>query len=364
MKRPFGVVFAAVVLLLGSLLQLLMAAAMAFTGVFLPMQSASSASPAAPMPPWMSTFMYAVGVFFLALAVWGIVTTVGLFRLRNWARYSVLVIGGGIAVIGLISLLTSGLIFAVPMPLPPGTDPSQADIMHSVRIAIVAVSALFYGLVCATGISWLIYFNLKRVRALFAAAAGQLSGTPAQFAGTPVELVGIPSHFVAPPPQVAQSPRPFLISLLAVLNLIGAGCCLFMTLLPIPAVAVGVILHGWQKIVLYLVFGVLQAAVGVGLWQLKEWGRLLALTMTALAVVQCGVYVVRPSLMLRYNTEMYRMMGLPQQQLPERFQTIMYSGMFGFSVLLCIAIAAVLIHYRPAFRRPNEHEPQQPALSQ
>jgi hypothetical protein len=41
-------------------------------------------------------------------------------------------------------------------------------------------------------------------------------------------------------------------------------------------------------------------------------------------------------------------------QLPERFQATMYSVSFGFGVLLCIAIVAVLIYYRKAFQRAVE----------
>ena len=148
MKRPFGVIFSAVVLLLGSLFQLLMAFVMAFSGAFMPMQTSPGGLPGAsattPMPPWMSTFMYLFSFFCLTLAIWGIVTTVGLFRLRNWARYSVLVIGGGIALIGLVSMLTSLLLIFIPMPLPPSAGTSQPPNLQVFVKVIFAVTALLY----------------------------------------------------------------------------------------------------------------------------------------------------------------------------------------------------------------------------
>ena len=355
MKRPFGVIFSAVVLLLGTLFQLLMAFVMAFSGAFMPMQTSPGGLPGAsattPVPPWMSTFMYLFSFFCLTLAIWGIVTTVGLFRLRNWARYSVLVIGGGIALIGLVSMLTSLLLIFIPMPLPPSAGTSQPPNLQVFVKVIFAVTALLYGIVGGIGVYWLVYFNLKRVRAIFAGAAVEFAGAAGQFPGGAVQLAGASTEFAVALPQSRQNPRPFLVSLLAVLNLIGAGSCLLMALFPIPAVFVGMILHGWEKSALYLIFAAIQAAVGVGLWRLDEWGRRLALAMTVFGAVQCGVYVFRPSLLLRYNAEMKQMMGFAQPELPARLQNIMYSSMFGFSVLFCIAIAAVLLYYRTAFHR-------------
>lgn len=355
MKRPIGVNFSAVLLLLGSLFQLLMAFVMALSGAFLPLQTGSGgvpgASAATPMPPWMSTFMYVISVFCLTLAVWGIVTTVGLFRLRNWARYSVLVIGGGIALIGLVSMLTTLLLVFIPIPLPSSVDTSQLPNAQVFVRIMFAVTALFYGIVGGIGVYWLVYFNLKRVRVIFAGVAVEFAGAAGQLPGGPVQLAGTPAEFAVALPQPLKNPRPFLVSVLAVLNLIGAGCCLLMALLPIPAVLGGVIFHGWERSAIYFIFAAIQAAVGVGLWRLSEWGRRVALAMTALGVVQCGVYVLRPSLLLRYNKEMNQMMGIAQPQLPARLQSIMYSSMFGFSVLFCVAIAAVLIYYRTAFHR-------------
>ncbi len=354
MKRPVGVVVSAVLLLLGSLFQVFMALGMALSGAVAPMQTASATLPggAAPSPAWMPAFMYVLSVFCLALAAWGIATTIGLFRLRNWARYSVLVIGGGIALIGLCSALMCLLLVFIPIPLPPSADPSQVPNTQMFMSIVFAVVALGYGVVGGIGVYWLVYFNLKRVRAVFAGTAIELAGATGAFAGTPAQFPGASAPFAAALPQTVQSRRPFLISLYAVLNLIGAAGCLLMTVLPIPVVIFGFGLYGGQKTTLCLGFAAIQAAVGPGLWRLNEWARRLALAMTLLGAAQCGVYLVRPSLILRYTEEMNRTMGLTQPPIPERFQTILMGGSFGFSILLCFAIAAVLIHYRAAFKLP------------
>jgi hypothetical protein len=107
-KRPFGVTFSAILLFLGSSFQLLMAFLTALSGAVvgkIPSAGLHGATAPPPIPAWMPVVMYALSAFFVALSVWGILTTVGLFRLRRWARYSMLVIGGGLALINGIQML-------------------------------------------------------------------------------------------------------------------------------------------------------------------------------------------------------------------------------------------------------------------
>jgi uncharacterized membrane protein (DUF2068 family) len=275
----------------------------------------------------MPVFMYAIGVFFVALAAWGILTAVGLIRMRRWARYSILVIGGLLAFFGFIQLLATLLMTLVPLPVPVNVDASQAQTVHAITRIMFGVIAVLHGIVCAVGVSWLVYFNMKKVRDAFAGASG----------------------------IAMESRRPILISVLAVLNLMGAGFCLIGIFLPIPGAFLGWILYGWGKMALYLVFAALTALVGVGLWRMKEWGRLLALGMQAFGMVYVTVFLVRPSLMLRYSAEINKIMIVPTQPpLPARFQTMMYSASFGISILLYIAIVAILIYYRKAFECPAE----------
>jgi uncharacterized membrane protein (DUF2068 family) len=333
-KRPIGVVFSAVVLILGSLFHILMALGMALGGVFLQNQLRSRAIAGPPIPATLPIFMFAGCVFLIALAVWGIATAVGLFRMRRWARYSVLVIGGGLALIGLFSMLAMLMMLAVPLPLATGVDPVQAHTAQAMTRVVFGVMAFLYAIVSAVGISWLVYFNRKTVREAFSAAANSTGEAP-------------------------ETRRPFLISLLAVLNLIGAVSCLLMVFLPFPGIFFGWILHGWQRVALYLAFAVLATAIGVGLWQLREWGRRLALGYMAFGLVYSLVFLLWPGLMLRYIAEIDQIVAPMQSPLPQQFQTMMYNASFGFSILYLVAVAWVLIHYRKAFEPPTGAKPDE-----
>jgi len=342
MKRPTGVVFAAIVLLLISLLQLFLAFSTALAGVVLPMQARAGAQATPALPSWMHIFMYFLSALFVALAAWGITTTVGLFRLRRWARYSVLVIGGGLALIGLTGALATGLLTLVPMPMPATVDASQAQATQAMTKVVFGVVAFFYALLCAVGVSWLIYFNRKKVREIFAPSQGQLPTLLGDQISTAASSASAPA--------LLSSRRPFMISVLAVLNLVGAGFCILSAFLPFPAMFFGFLVDGWHKAVIYTLFGAIGAAVGVGLWRLQEWGRLLGLGMIVIGVAQCMFFIVRPERIMKYSSDLSQKMAPMQQQMPEQFQSMLFRGSSLFSVLLCIAIAFVLIHYRDTFR--------------
>jgi hypothetical protein len=339
MKRPLGVTFSAIILLLGSSLQVLMALGMALSGAVLPTKNPpGTGAQHVPMPGWMPLMMYIFSAFVLGLALWGIVTAIGLFRLRRWARYSLLVIAGCLAFFGLISVLSTLVMVVMPLTPPPGADvsaldPGQAHTIQIMTRFIFAAMAFFYGIVCAIGVSWLIYFNRKTWREAF---AGRIAD-------------GIVGGATATPLMAVPSRRPVLITVIAVLNMFGAVTILLGALLPIPAMAFGVILHGWGKVATYLVYCCLQAAVGIGLWRMQEWGRRLTLGVLALGVAQSVFYAFRPSLIVRYTAEINKLISPVPPALPARFQNILFSASFGFSFLFCIAIAVVLIYYRRAF---------------
>jgi hypothetical protein len=340
-KRPVGVVINAIFLAVISLFVLLMALGMALAATLIGKAGAMAGTPGAQatpaIPPWMAGFELGMSGFFILLAAWAIATVAGLFGMRRWARYSVLVIGGGMAVIGSISLLTTAVTMAVmPMAQPAGVDPSQAHLAQSMMKAVFAGVLVFYGMVAGLGIYWLVYFNLKRVREAFAGPSGVL----------------------------VESRRPMLISALAVLSFIGAPACLAMAILPFPATMLGFTLHGVGKGLLYAVFAGLQAAIGVGLWRMEEWGRRLELGFLGLGVVNCLVYMVRPGLMVQATREMYKSMSVPSQPLTPQMQSILYRGTFLVSILMMVAFMIPLIYYRRNFEREDEPQAQGPVLAQ
>jgi len=331
-KRPVGVIVAAVLLLLGSLYLLLMAAVMGLSGVFMPMAAAgggvsSSTAGGAPLAGWMHGMMIGLSVVFLALGVWGMMTMVGLFRLRRWARYSVLTIGGINAAIGGLSMLSSLVILAIPMAPTAGMNASDASTFAAMKYVIFAVSEIMYAIVAGVGVWWLVYFNRKKVREVFQGGAAV---------------------------EIAKSRRPVAITVLAVLQLFGAVCCLLMAVVPFPAILFGLMLNGWQKIVFCLMFGAAQAVVGVGLWRLAEWGRKLALLLMAVGVGQCVFSMLRVSQFVSIMADFNQKLGLPASPLPAQAQSVIFALSFGLSLLFIFAIVAALIYYRSAFEKPVE----------
>jgi hypothetical protein len=351
-KRPAGVVVSAVLLALVALGLLGMALLMAFAALMTKNLPAAGGPGAPPVPPWMMGFMLCVCAFFLALAAWGIATVAGLFGMRRWARISVLIIGGGMAAMGLISLASSLAIpYLVPIPQSAGVDPARAHAAQTIVRAVYGTIAGLYALVTALGVYWLVYFNLKRVREAFAGAAGGPGG-----AGS-VGLAAMGTTGI----QV-ESRRPVLISILAVLCLVGAPTCLAAAFLPFPATMLGFTLHGAAKVTLYVAFGGAQGAAGVGLWRMEEWGRRLELALLVLGLVNCVIYMVRPGLMVQASAEIYKSMSLPAPPWAEHFQTILYRGTFAASILLMVAYMIPLIYYRRKFGRGNEPKRLGPVL--
>jgi hypothetical protein len=317
LKRPGLVIASAAVLVLLSLTQILMAALMGLAAALEHTHEIPGAPQASP------ALMYCLCAFFLGLAVWGIVTAVGLSKLRRWARTSILIIGGCVAFFGFVAM--AGML--VTMLLAPHLLASTGDTQHgslaTVRI-LFGSFAFIYAAITAIGIFWLVYFNRKTARIAFAGGAEEL----------------------------AVSRRPLLISIYAVLSLVGALGFLLAAFIPFPAIILGVAFTGWKKTLIYLTYAAIQTAIGVGLWKLLEWARKLALGFLALGAAMTLAYLVWPSLILRNDEIVYHSMGVARPLSPQHFHTVMYSVIFGFSLLFMAAIAWMLHYYRGRFAPP------------
>lgn len=154
MRRPGGVVFAAVLLGIIAVFGILCTA----TGLVLAIFTRNPILPSAFRP--YAVFANAIGLGFFLWCAW---TVIDLFRMRVWARISAAVIGLIVAVFS--ALAGAGMIAArryAPM-LPAGAS--------NVNIASVFIyMSIFYFVVAAIGVGWVIYFNLSHVRAAFGTA--------------------------------------------------------------------------------------------------------------------------------------------------------------------------------------------------
>ncbi len=243
MNRPVGVVLTAILLGLLAAFLLLGMAFMVLTG-FLALHGMAGNQSPSPLPPSLIPILF-FGMSFVcdALAVWLILTLVGLIRLRSWARYSVLVIAALMAGFGAISAAT---FVALPflMPNQAGTNPQT---VHTVFFIIGAVYAVF----ALLGVVLLVYYNFPTTSAIFPRS--------------------VP---LGPPNTSTGRPRPTAVTVISWVYLICGPFCLIYLFLPVPTFLFGFIFSGFKAHLLYVVFGLVSLAIGYGLLRLRNSARL------------------------------------------------------------------------------------------
>jgi hypothetical protein len=358
MKRPVGVILTSIVLGLCAGIQLLMALSMlviTFGMSHLPAPPLDSSSypsgypPAPEMAGFINGVVVAEGVFFLLLAAWAIATLVGLVRLRNWARYSVVVIGGCLVALGGVGVL--GLVmFALFMPasgLPTNLPP------HTMQFILVFEGFLF-ALMAALGVWWLVYFNLRSVKEFFLPANPAAYG-PGHSIDPRVLSLQQDGTVYPPPPKpsrFARVPVPLLV-LACLLLLAGVWTAFCGLILPFPAFLFGFVLHSPASRLLFLSMGIITVALGIGLLGLREWARLDMFALMGFGSVHM-IVMATPwgrGRMVDYLTQLYDQMHMGSMA---GFATSMVSGpMMIFSGIMWLAMygvmAWILYHYRGTF---------------
>ncbi|MBB5316752.1 hypothetical protein [Tunturibacter empetritectus] len=327
MKRPIGLIFSAVVLSLAALFLLLISSLMAFAGI------SAGHQPTVPATPHFVTYlMIAISGFYIALAIWAILTVIGILRLRSWARYSILIIGGGLAFISILAvfgLLLSRTMLPTLQTQQPAADPRITFIVFLVMGAINL-------LVAAVGIWWLIYFNRRAVRELFQnpVLASEHPGT----AGSAVKSA------------------PLAITLLACFFLFGAVCCIPLLFLPLPAFLLGFILPIPLARAFYLVCVIFISVIGYGLIKLREPARIAAIAFLILGICNAALTFLPwyQAQFRQYTANFISMIPtMPGQPTPSYFYSstmIISSGMVG--LIINLFLIWLLQRHRAAFRVP------------
>jgi hypothetical protein len=161
---PAGVAIAAVVLGLMAFVGLLFAAGSVML-LFV------THYPLIPRIPVVRLAAAGMDALVLALVALSACTIVGLFRLKIWARYSIVLLGVldflvfALMALGVAVARTKSGMAAVPLPNNPHV--TLGDIMLGL--------AAFYAVLSLIGVWWLIYFNVKSVRLTFAEAEARLT---------------------------------------------------------------------------------------------------------------------------------------------------------------------------------------------
>jgi hypothetical protein len=259
MRRSAGVTACAVIVILGSAI-LLLIALLGLLGMAV-----------RPVPDGQAHFIKAFIWIAFALefggAGLGIATGVGLLRLKEWARISLLVFSGLLLFMG-----NSGLLM-----IPFVQIPQTPDLPDSFTFYMRLFMAVCFGLLATLGVWWIVCFNRKSVRA--------------QFLGTPVEGQ----------PYSATSARPISITIIGWYMVVSAFCALSGLFIHIPMYVLGFMMKGWAASLFLLGCGILQLVTGVGLLKLKPWSRSLAIGHFSFFTVNSALMVVLPGSQARFE---------------------------------------------------------------
>jgi hypothetical protein len=201
----------------------------------------------------------------VAVACWGMATAVGLFRLRSWARWSVLIFAGLLVLCGAFTAL---MITMIPIP----TTADTARMMPALKAGIAG----FYAAMALVGVLWLIYFSRSGVRAQFGSGVVVSEGNG----------------------------RPVSISIIAWFLIVGGAICLGCTFSSLPVTAFGLLIGGWPARVFCVVFAALNGWIGAGLLRLKPLSRVLAMALFGYGVLNMALFVGLPGAEQRMQTSM------------------------------------------------------------
>ena len=311
MQRPASVVASAIVAILGSVF-FLFTAVMMFAAPSLPVPPAVAGQPAPPP----AVFMFIIGVIFAAMGGLGIVTAIGLLRLRPWARVSILLFAAFMAVgSGMIVLM--GL--AAPIPIPPEAPPEAASMIRPMMVVM-------FGIPFAIAVWWLVQFNLRSVKDAFAAAS----------------------------PDAVPPRRPLSITVIAGLTLFGGLGTLIPAIAPMPGYFFGLTFTGWSATLYYVFLGALSLFIGWGLLKLDERARLLAIAWYCYSMVHMAAMTLIPPLHRGMLEAQEAMMAGSSTPMPPGYQSAINTmALLGVAAWSSISIW-FLVRRRAAFQSPTE----------
>jgi len=215
----------------------------------------------------------------------------------------------------------------------------------------------FFLVVSLIGVWWLVYFNLRRIRALF---------DPKRFPAlaSPISLdPGDPRYSASVAvPRKNTSVVEVLIICLAVLYLFGAASATGMALLRFPLFLLGSIVRGPAALVFALSLAAISLAIGAGLLRRNKFGWILAFAFQIFGVASSLflLFPVNRAAMARYQQEVSQSMstrfGLPTTQGNLSLQgSTMYLLSGVFTIVFAAAVIWLLLRARFYFdfRRNN-----------
>ena len=318
-KRSASVTVAAIVAILGSVI-ILLCCSLAFFAFLL----AKMSGPASELPPALRFMMLGMQGLMICLSLFGVATGIGLLYLRNWARTSILTLGGLSVFCGVI-----GIPLALLIPISP--TPNTPDLPAESTAAIRLVFLVMYCIPLLTGSWWLFLFNRESVKTQFRGAR------------------------VSADPDVLQKPIcPLPISVLAWFYITSILNILFLPFVPAhaPIFVFGKILPHSVGLTVLILSCLAFTVSGVGLLKLKPWSYSLTiglqvswLASTVVSMLSPNYKAAMQSLLEQEGTSLY----LPEFQFSSTTVMQYLNLILIFGLLLAGAVLGVLVYYRPRF---------------
>ncbi|ABF39277.1 hypothetical protein Acid345_0272 [Candidatus Koribacter versatilis Ellin345] len=241
-------------------------------------RAAIPSTPGAPQLP-MSALMAIVFVMYLVPAIWGLASSIGLWRLKNWARISTIVFAVLLCMFGVF-----GGLGALAVPAIMKSQPSQPPNASQITIVVIASMLVFSIGELAVGVWWAIYFTRRSVTAQFipAGSAYVLSPTSDLSAG-PAAI-----------PATLPAGRPISISIIAWFLLVCSIFFPFTFLLHTPQLLFGVLINGPAAMILMTAYLFVVLYVGIGLLKLWPSARLVGIGYFVFGMVNMAATWLRP----------------------------------------------------------------------
>src|SRR5271154_1325713 len=331
-----AIIFSALGVLLGLLVEVSMFVA--------PRLRTSEGAPG--MPPGTLAAVEVFWLFGLAVAVFGFFTGIGVLRRRNWARITMIVWGGIMAVLSAISIPVILIVFnSLPTALPNGAE--AGPFMGFLKVFMV----LFYGIPLGIGIWWLVLFTRPRVAAAFTA--------PIVAAGYPPTMDV--SGFPLPEPAVAPSISPKAVCPLPLMIFAGflvfSSVCMILFMLSPMTGAMPFFLFGhfFSGLTAKAIFGIMGLVFGVGaigILKLKPWVLDTVLVLQLVFLANGFLSLLNPRFLAVMQEAMQRADAAnPEFPGGNPFLTdSFFRAMMIIGLCFSVAIIVLLLVYRPRFR--------------
>jgi hypothetical protein len=268
MKRSGGVTLVATFSLLGSLFTLLMGIGIGALFALFPIPQ-----PTTPGSPSSKAVLVSLSLLYILPAIWGISTSIGLFRLKQWSRISIIIFSVILLFLGL------GSVFSV-LVIP--AFPPQA-VSHEALKTIDWVMAVFAAALTSVGVWWMVFFNRQTIKAQFAPslasvnAVGQTAAYPDMQAGEPQAKI-----------------RPLSITVIAFFLLASSMFMFYGVVTRFPAYLFAKLWTGWPATLIYICFSSANLYLGIGLLRLNGNARRLAIAYFAFALLSSMTFYLAP----------------------------------------------------------------------